>query len=163
MIVDTIFTDRLVLNKLTVQEAGFIYHLLNTAEWIRFIGDRKIATTADALAYIEKILANPNINYWVVTVKESSIAIGVITLIKRDYLAFHDIGFAFFVAHSKHGYAYEASKAVLERVSVLPQYPVVLAITSPDNINSIRLLEKLGLHFMKNIAVEKENLLMYST
>jgi hypothetical protein len=39
-IVEVMRTDRLVLRWLSLEDAEFIYELVNDAEWIRYIGDR---------------------------------------------------------------------------------------------------------------------------
>ena len=98
-------TERLQLQKLTLHDVNFIFELVNTGAWIKFIGDRQVKTTADAIAYIEKITANPDVNYWVVKLKDSIVPLGVITFIKRNYLEQHDIGFAFLPQHAKKGHA----------------------------------------------------------
>ena len=48
-------------------------------------------------------------------------------------------------------------------VSKNPRYSPVLATTVPQNINSIKLLTKLGLHFEKEIEVEGEKLHIYKS
>jgi RimJ/RimL family protein N-acetyltransferase len=134
---------------------------VNTEEWIKFIGERNIKTADAAKAYIQKLINNPNINYWVVKLQDET-PVGVITFIKRDYLEHHDIGFAFLPGHAKKGYAYEAASTVLNDVMKNAACSTVLATTVPANEKSIALLEKLGLSFSKEIDHEKEKLLVYS-
>lgn len=50
-------------------------------------------------------------------VEKTRVKIGLVTLIKRDYLDFNDIGFAFLPTYFSNGYAYEATKTVLENLS----------------------------------------------
>lgn len=156
-----ISTDRLFIRPLAEPDTGFIFDLLNTERWIRFIGNRNIHSEGDALAYIRKINENPDTSFYTVTLKETNIPVGLITLIRRDYLDFRDIGFAFLPAYSGKGYAYEAAKAVLD--SQAENAETLLAITLPDNKASIRLIEKLGLKFERVIERETESLYLYST
>src|SRR5438309_2242312 len=109
-------TERLLVNPLTVTDAKFILELVNTEGWITFIGNRNITSEAEAGAYIQKILANPDTSYWVVKLQENGDAIGIVTYIKRDYLEHPDIGFAFLPTIAKTGYAYEAKQAVLHKL-----------------------------------------------
>lgn len=156
-------TTRLTLDQLSAVDAEFIYELVNTAGWVEFIGDRNVRSVADSHNYIQKILDNKNIIYWTVQLKEEQTAIGVITFIKREYLDHHDIGFAFLPQFSKSGYAYEAAKVVLDNALSNPLYPVILASTLPHNKNSISLLEKLGLLFEREMEINNDKLLIFST
>lgn len=140
-------TDRLSIRSLAESDGAFIFELVNTEGWLTFIGNRNVSTENDALAYIQKINANKNITYWVV--QSGKQKIGVITLIKRDHLPFHDIGFAFLPGFQGKGYALEATNAILERIIETTDYPTILAITMPNNLNSIRLIEKLGFFYDK--------------
>jgi ribosomal-protein-alanine N-acetyltransferase len=161
---DTTFfltTARLLIQPITIHDDNFIFELLNTEGWIKFIGNRNIASRVEAGAYIQKILENENISYWVVRIKDSQKAIGVLTFIKRDYLEHHDIGFAFLSAFCKNGYAYEATNAVLKKLIQRNNLLHILAITIPENTNSIKLLNKLGLVFDKEIEIEKEKVHVY--
>jgi len=154
-------TDRLFIRQLSETDAGFIFELLNTERWIRYIGNRHIHSEADALAYIRKINENPAIIYYTVTLRETNAPVGLVTLIQRDYLDFRDIGFAFLPACSGKGYAYEAAKTVLENQTGNAE--TLLAVTLPDNTASIRLIEKLGLRFERVIERDKESLYLYSS
>ena len=102
-------TERLSLIPLNVNDATFIFHLVNTKGWIQFIGDRKILNVGLSRIYVQNLLDNANINYWVVHLKKEKIPIGVVTIIKKDYLPFHDIGFAFLEKYQGKGYAFEAA------------------------------------------------------
>lgn len=155
-------TDRLLLTELALQDNEFLFELVNTPEWISFIGDRNIRTVDDASMHIQKIMDNPNANYWVVSLQDQQIPIGIITFIKRDYLEHYDIGFAFFSRYANKGYAYEATTIVLRDVVKNPSYTHILATTVNENASSIKLLKKLGLRFEREIKVENELLLLYS-
>jgi [ribosomal protein S5]-alanine N-acetyltransferase len=155
-------TERLVLNKLSIEDNHFIYELVNTPEWIKFIGQRNIKTTDDAKNYIEKIINNPQINYWVVKLKTDNSSIGIITFIKRDYLEHHDIGFAFLKKYTQMGYAFEASKVVLTNAISNKNHQQILATIIKENVHSIKLLEKLGLSFYKEIEYGEDLLMVYA-
>ena len=53
---DTITSKRLTLSKLTLTDSPFIYELVNTPDWIRFIGDRNVKTNEDADNFVKKIM-----------------------------------------------------------------------------------------------------------
>ena len=154
-------TERLVLRQLNQDDTQFISILVNMPEWIRFIGDRNIHSKEDAEKYISKILADKNIKYWVVRLNEKNNPIGIITFIKRDYLDFPDIGFAFLGEYTKQGYAFEAATVVLQD-AIKQSHDCVLATTIRENSKSIRLLEKLGFRYDRQIEVNNETISVYS-
>lgn len=159
---NTYTTHRLMLNRLCPNDNAFIFELLNSEGWKQFIGERNIHTIEDADSYIEKITNNPNVVYWVVQLLDTNIRVGLITLIKRDYLEHHDIGFAFLPQYAKNGYAFEATQTVMDDLLADGNHHTLLAITLPDNAPSINLLEKLGLTFVKEFENEREQLGLYA-
>lgn len=156
-------TERLFLKLLSKDDADFIFELVNTEGWLKFIGDRNIRSEADALLYIQKILDNKDIIYWLVKLKNDDDKIGIITFIKRDYLQYHDIGFAFLPRYFDKGYAYEAAMKVLEYV--IPEYNLtnILATTVTANSSSIKLLTKMGLNFREELEIQNIKLQVYGT
>lgn len=144
-------TARLKLRKLTADDAEFIQELLNEPAFVRYIGDKKVRTTADARRYI---LTGPVDSYerhgfglYLVELEEGREAIGICGLLRRDWLEAPDIGFAFLARFSAQGYGSEATAAVLEFARRTCGLSRVVAITSPDNVPSIRLLTRLGFRF----------------
>lgn len=145
---------RLKITPLLEEDASFIVELLNTDGWIKNIGDRNIRSQKDARGYIEKVNNNPHITYWTVKLKKEELPIGLVTIIKRDYLPSKDVGFAFLPQFFHKGYAFEATKAVLLAMVSSNGLDIILAISQPDNKSSIKLIEKLGLKFEKMINHE---------
>jgi RimJ/RimL family protein N-acetyltransferase len=158
-----ITTDRLLLRFIAMEDTEFIISLVNTEGWLTFIGDRNVHTQSEARAYIEKLLNTEDLFYWVVSLKEHNIPIGIVSFLKRAYLEHFDIGFALLPDFYGHGYAYEATREVLSMVSKNPIYRTVLATVLPHNTKSINLLKKLGLHFDKEINYENSKLHVYTT
>lgn len=157
-----ITTDRLLVDPLMERDGKFILELVNTDGWLTFIGNRNVTSEADATAYIQKIINNSDINYWIIRLKGNNRPIGIITFIKREYLTHPDIGFALLPAYENRGYAYEAAEAVLYNlIHSARHHTHISAITNPDNSRAIKLLKILGFEFEKVIKVEKENLQVY--
>lgn len=154
-------TERLTIQPLALDDDQFIFELVNTDGWHYFIGNRHIQSLEAARAYIQKISDNSSITYWVVRLKQQQHPIGIITFIQRSYLDHPDIGFAILPAYSKRGYAYEAATAVLQQIIQHKNFTHILATTVPGNTDSIKLLQKLGLHFIKELVVENTQLQLY--
>lgn len=158
---DNFNTSRLILDPLHPADATFMLELVNSDGWIRFIGNRNIKNSADAAIYVDKLRKDQNVRCWTVKLREGNTPVGTITFIKRKYLDYHDIGFAFLPEYNGKGYAEEAASAVMSHFRLDPEHPRILATTLRENINSIRLLKKLGLAFEREILVEKETLLLF--
>jgi ribosomal-protein-alanine N-acetyltransferase len=154
-------TKRLVLTNLNEEDSGFIMQLVNTPGWLEFIGDRNVHSVEEAREYIKRILNNPDINYYIVRLSENLLPIGIITFIKRDYLEFHDLGFAFLPEYSGKGYAFEASLSVLEYKLRNANHTTILATTVSSNHRSQKLLVGLGFTFDREISNKGEVLLIY--
>lgn len=154
-------TNRLLITPLTERDSDFIFEILNTEGWIKYIGERNIKSIGDAALYIHKIISNPNYTYLVFKLKENKKPIGLVTLIKRPYLAHCDIGFAILPKYEKMGYAYEASLKYIDVLERSKLYFKLVAITVPENVNSISLLKKLGFNYSENIVEENEILAVY--
>ncbi len=141
-------TARLSLRELNPDDAPFILELVNEPAWLRFIGDRRIRTLEAARDYV---LNGPMAMYrrrgfglWLVESKGSGTPLGICGLIKRETLADIDLGFAFLSAHHRQGYAFEAATATVAYAKSVLGLARMVAVVSPDNEGSCRLLEKLG-------------------
>lgn len=156
-----IITSNLFFEELSLSDAPFIFELLNTPGWKQFIGERHVHNLQDANAYVHKIMANPAVTYFMLKLNNSKIPIGMLSIIKRDYLPHHDIGFAFLPEYTGKGFAYEAASALLKHPATPAAHAKILATSLKENVRSIRLLEKLGLVFEKEIIVGEETLLLF--
>jgi RimJ/RimL family protein N-acetyltransferase len=78
-------------------------------------------------------------------------------LIKRDTLPDVDIGFAFLPQFRANGYGREAARATLDYGRDVVGLKRIIAITSPDNEASGRLLEAVGLRFERSFDISPED------
>jgi RimJ/RimL family protein N-acetyltransferase len=149
----TLTTERLNIRPLNLNDAGFILELFNTEDFIKYIGDKEIRTLEDANNYLIsgplKMYKDLGLGLCMVETKNENEALGICGLIKRDSLDDIDVGFGFLPKHYHCGYGYESTKALLE--SIKGKFRRIVAITNSNNISSIKLLEKLGFCFEKNI------------
>lgn len=151
-------TERLNLRTITPDDAPFYLELVNDPSWIRYIGDRGLRTLEAArtaivdgpMAMFDKL----GYSLYVVERRADGRAMGMCGLIKRDVLPDTDIGYAISPQFWGHGYAHEAAAAVVAHARGPLALPRLLAITSPDNAASQKLLLKLGMGFVKSIRLE---------
>jgi RimJ/RimL family protein N-acetyltransferase len=155
-------TDRLLIRAITIGDSEFIFTLVNSPGWLKFIGDRNIRNGDDAVNYINKIIENKNFFYSVFEIKQTKQSIGIITFLNRDNQEFPDIGFALLPEFEKKGYTFEACRKYLDEIIQNKISSKILGITLPENENSIKLLKRLGLEFEQNITKDNETISLYS-
>jgi len=155
-------TERLVLHHLSNDDAAFMLELLNEPSYIRNIGDRRIRTLEGAKIYITKVpiasYATHGFGLNLVTLKETGESIGICGLIKRETLDDVDIGYAFLPKFWMKGYAVESALAVKQFARDVVGLKRIVGITNPDNVGSIRVLEKIGMKFEKMVKLSEDDI-----
>ena len=153
-------TERLILRWLSFEDAEFIFKLLNEPSFLHYIGDKGVKTIADAREYI---LQGPIGSYerfgfglYLTELKQDGTPIGICGLLKRDTLEDVDIGFALLPQFWKKGYAFESGAAVIAYGKDVVKLKRLVAITSPDNDASGRVLEKLGFRFERLLKLSED-------
>jgi RimJ/RimL family protein N-acetyltransferase len=154
-------TERLTLRHLSPEtDAEFILRLLNEPSFLQYVGDKGARNLDDARNYIRngplKSYEANGFGLYRVGLKGTDVAIGICGLIKRDSLPAADIGFAFLPEFWNQGYAYESAAAVMRHARDVLRLDRILAITTPDNEPSGRLLGKIGLRFDRLIRLSEE-------
>lgn len=149
-------TERLLITKFTLDDAPFFIELVNTPKFKKFIGDRKVKTIEQAQKRIKeghlKNYAELGYGFYQLLLKtENNKPIGTNGLVKRDTLELPDIGFAMLPEYENKGYGFESSLAILKLAKDQFKIKKIGAITLEHNVNSIKLIEKLGLSFEKKV------------
>lgn len=159
-------TERLQLAHLQPADASFIVELLNDPDWLRYIGDRGVRSEADALAYIANgpgaMIARHGHGLYRVDRRSDGRALGICGLLKRDSLPDIDLGYAFLPAYRGQGYALEAAQACLQEARDRLRVPRVLAITTPANAASARVLLRLGMRLDRQQVFGGDTLDVYA-
>ena len=163
-----ITTDRLLINRITIDDAGFILELMNDKDWIKNIGDTGVRTIEDAQAYIQnrflKTYIESNYGFYTMNLKNTLQIIGIVGLVDRKGIDHIDIGYGILPEFRGKGYAFEAAKAIYDYGYQELNLEKIVAIVNPDNLPSIKLLSKLGLEFEKMVRLPDEEIeiLLYS-
>lgn len=155
-----ISSNRLHLSEFSLKDASFFFELVNDPDWIKYIGDRNIKTISDSENYLkDKIIPSYKqfgFGFYVVRLKESNLPIGMCGLIKRDWMSYVEIGYAFLNKHRSKGYAIEASIATKKYAKEEIGISKIAALTDVDNEKSGNLLNRLGLEFERLISYPGE-------
>lgn len=153
-------TSRLLIRAFKPDDALFLLKLMNTPEWLRFIGERNIHSEEDAINHIEANLIPSYIQngfgFWCVIEKETGAPVGMNGLIKRESLEDVDHGFAFLPEFTGRGFAYESSISILNYARDVLEINKLIAITDQDNTRSQALLEKLEFTRIGIVTVKAE-------
>lgn len=161
-------SGRLSIRHFTPGDAEFLFQQVNQPSWIQNIGDRGVRNLDDAGKYIEaRILSQyRTLGYGMnlLELKSGGEPIGVCGLVKRETLPDPDLGFALLEGFWGHGYALEAAQAVMKHAREVLGVGRVLAIATPSNERSARLLAKLGFQLdgTVRLAPDAETLKLYS-
>lgn len=160
-------TRRLSVVPFQRADTGFILELLNSPGWLQFIGDRKVHTDSDALAYLDN---GPLTSYrdhgfglWRVDHRQEKKPVGMCGLLKQPELEGPDLGFAFLPQYHRQGYGNEAVAGTIRYARARLRLRELLAIVQADNEASIGLLMKNGFAFDRMITagVKMELLQLY--
>ncbi len=154
-------TDRLVLRYFHADDVEFVVRLLNEPSFIEHIGDKGVRTAEEANQYL---LDGPLDSYErfgyglnMVELKETGEPIGMCGLVRRENLDDADIGYPFLEKHWSKGYARESAEAVLNHARETFGLGRIVAIVTPENHSSIKLLEKIGLKFQRAIRMSDDD------
>jgi [ribosomal protein S5]-alanine N-acetyltransferase len=167
--VSVLETPRLALREFVLEDAAFILQLLNEPGFLHFIGDKGVRHLEDARNYLRQ---GPIDSYhrngfglYAACLRSDAGGepvgkpvgepvgepVGMCGLVKREGLQDPDVGYAFLQRHWGRGYAVESAAAAIDYGIRTLKLPRILAITSPDNWSSIRVLEKIGMRFERLI------------
>lgn len=158
-------TERLFLRPTSLEDAAFIFRLMNTEKWIQYIGDRGVGDEAAAADYIRQRML-PQLerlgygNYTVIR-KEDGAKLGTTGIYDRPQLEGVDMGFAFLPEFEGQGYAFESASRL--QAAAFEEFGLqkLSAITLPENEASQRLLTKLDFVLLEPIWLDGEQLLLF--
>lgn len=154
---------------MTLEDGPFMLELLNTPNWLKFIGDRNVKTVEDAENYLKngilKSYTESGYGFYKLLLKsENNKIIGTSGLVKREQLEDVDIGFAMLPDYEGKGFGLESSTEIMKFAEQQLKLKRIVAITDPVNVNSIKLLGKLGLVYEKRVKPfdDGEELLLFA-
>ena len=143
-----LITERQIIRPFVVEDAPFILRLLNEPSFIENIVDKGVRTLPQAEDYLRQgplaSYATHGHGLWMVQHRVTGAPMGMCGLIKRETLPEIDLGYAFVPEFWGLGFAQEAAAACVAFGWEQLRCEGILAIVSPGNRPSIRLLEALG-------------------
>ncbi|MBA3272391.1 MAG: GNAT family N-acetyltransferase [Chthoniobacterales bacterium] len=151
-------TERLVLREIDPnRDAEFMLEILNEPAFIEHVADRGVRTAEQATEFIrQRILpsyAEHGFGFYVMELKETGMAVGMCGLVKRETMEDVDIGYSTLRAYWGKGYAFEAASALMEHGRTVHRLPRIVGVTGVNNHASAKLLEKLGLRYVRMVQL----------
>jgi RimJ/RimL family protein N-acetyltransferase len=143
-------TERLLLRGFNLDDAEDLFVLNSDSEVIKYTGDLAFRDVNDAKQFIKTYSTYNKNGYgrWAVVLKPELEFIGWcgIKLNEENQI---DLGFRFFRSKWGKGYATESSKAVLKYAFETLQLNEIVGRVIPENIGSVKVLEKIGMYAWK--------------
>jgi len=157
-------TTHIKLRLLRPEDAKFLCHLMNSPGWLANIGDRNIQHEEDALQLIEEKFIPGYATQkgpFVMELKESGQPMGTIGIHTREETPCPDIGYALLPIYQGYGYAYEASRTLMEHAKLNWSFQKIGGMVQPENHISVHILKKLGLHYSHEFQMPNETALLH--
>jgi [ribosomal protein S5]-alanine N-acetyltransferase len=150
-------TSRLLLRAFTISDAQLIFDLNNDPEVVRYTYD-PITDPDHAKHILETVILPQYALYkhgrWAVHIKQSLEFIGWCGLKYRPEQNEVDLGYRFKQSSWGKGYATEAAFASIKYGFEKLNQPRIIGRAVPGNAGSLRVLEKCGMQFLREEAVD---------
>lgn len=142
-------TPRLLLYEMAVEDAENFFLLNSDWEVMKYTGDVAFKDVEDARQLVLNYPQYKKYGYgrWTVKLKENGEFLGWCGLKFNEDIEEVDIGYRLFRKHWNKGYATEASQASLQHGFEQHGIQRIIGRAHKDNGASIRVFEKLGMHF----------------
>lgn len=146
-------TPRLLLRRFTIEDAPLIYQLNSDPEIVKYVHEPVLENIDQAKKIlIENILPQYILNFgrWAIHKKDDHQFIGWCGIKYIPKSGIYDLGYRLMKTAWGRGYATEAARhAILYSINQL-QISVITAMAYIENIASQKVIEKLGMNFIKN-------------
>ncbi len=145
-------TTRLLLREMTVDDAENTYLLNLDPDVIKYTGDKPFESIEAAAKFLQgydhyKIYG---FGRWAVVEKSTNNFLGWCGLKYSPALDEYDIGYRFLKKHWGKGFATESAAACMEAGFYKFNIQSIVGRAMPENLASIKVLEKIGLKFFEH-------------
>ena len=157
-------TDRLLLRAMTVDDAESFFKLNSHPDVMRHTGEpplQSLQEARDALANYPDF-ETVGFGRWGCVLKSENRLIGFCGLKYLSDLEEVDLGYRLLPEHWGQGLATEASRASVSFGFEVLKLPRIIGLVLPENVGSIRVLEKIGMLCEGRILIDNQEALRYS-
>lgn len=159
----TIETERTYLRELHVNDAKDFYQLNADEDVLRYTGDVAFPSIRDAELFLQNYSHYQNYGFgrWAVIDKKTDNFLGWCGLKYTPEKDEVDIGFRFYRKYWGFGYATESAKVCLAYGFEKFNLQRIVGRAMSENSASIRVLEKIGMHWIENFSQEEKVWFLY--
>lgn len=156
-------TDRLYLRRMDLKDAENAYLLNLDPEVIQFTGDVSFESIENARFFLTNYDHYEKYDFgrWAVIDKESDAFLGWCGLKFTPEIEEYDIGFRFYKKYWNKGYATEAAQACIDLGFNHYNLTTIVGRARKENIGSIRVLEKIGLTYLRDFDFDGNEGVIY--
>jgi ribosomal-protein-alanine N-acetyltransferase len=150
-------TDRLILRKFTLADVDAAYEFDQHPEVQKYLGEGPVSREEVERRIREDLLgdyAKYGFGRMAVVHKKDQRVIGFSGLKRVEELGEVDIGWRLHFDYWGQGLATESARPILEYGLKELQLPRIIALAMPKNKASIRIMEKLGMRFIRNFLFD---------
>jgi ribosomal-protein-alanine N-acetyltransferase len=140
-------TERLILREWHLNDVDNLFELNSDPEVVKYTGNGAFKNKQEVIDLISNYSQYKKFNMgrWVVELKNTHEFLGWCGLKNVDGEI--DLGYRFMRKHWKRGYAFESSVASVNYGFTLPGLKKIIGRAMKENVNSIRVLKKLGMKY----------------
>lgn len=150
-------TPQLILRQFTEEDAPLILQLNSDAEIVKYVHEPVLTTEEQARKIIHDIILpqyKNNLGRWAIHLKTNNEFIGWCGLKYRPELDEIDLGYRLNKNSWGKGYATEAAKQTLDHGFNTLNLQLITGHAHIENIASLKVLEKIGMHFISEGIVD---------
>lgn len=154
-------TERLIFRDLELEDAEDLFRIYSNPETMRFMG-KGSASLEEMRGNIQKHIENYYENYgfglWATILKENNHFIGRCGLLFQEIEGVKDLELAYLLdsEYWGRGLATEAARTIINLGFEKFGFSRIIAIIIPQNVASIRVAEKVGMNYQKEISDYKD-------
>lgn len=154
-------TARLRLRHFTPDDFDNLFRLYSDPEVMRYLSPKTKEQTQTSLSKHIKQWQEQNFGIWAVIHKDSGKIIGRCGLGFLQNTPEVELGYVFDKSYWNMGIATEASRATLKYGFLEVKLDKIVAIAIPQNIASVRVIQKVGMKYQKNARYYGHDVVYY--
>ncbi len=163
--IPTLETERLLLRPFRTDDLDAYAAMCADPEVMRYIGNRSVLSREDAWRQMAMFIGHWQLRgfgTWAVEERASGALVGRVGLHFPEGWPERELGWTLTRPFWGRGFALEAARAALTHAFETLGWPRVISLIDPDNLRSIRLAQRLGERFEREVLLLGHRVSLYS-